>query len=194
VGCDPLTGRKEADEQLLVEAAQKDPSRFAQLYEAHFERVYAYIAVRVRNRDEAEDLTAEVFHKALAHLPRFESRGAPFAAWLYRIAANAIADRSRDRNQEAAQQSEMRIPEPATEATAPREMEEVERRARLFRLVDALPADQRLVVRLRFNEEKSVREIAAALGKSEGAVKQLQFRALERLRTRMAGKREGAYA
>src|SRR5215467_14492236 len=88
--------RPGAKEQLLVEAAQKDPSRFAQLYEANFERVYAYIAARIRHRDEAEDLTAEVFKKALAHLGRFEARGAPFAAWLYRIAANAIADHSRE--------------------------------------------------------------------------------------------------
>ena len=190
----PLARSKEADEQLLVEAAQKDPSCFTELYEANFERVYAYIATRVRNRDEAEDLTAEVFHKALAHLGSFESRGAPFAAWLYRIAANVIADHSRERTHRAAQQGVMRTFEPAVEAAAPTELEEVERRARLFRLVNALPHDQRLVVRMRFNEEKSVREIAEALGKSEGAVKLLQFRALERLRTRMAGEPGGAHA
>jgi RNA polymerase sigma-70 factor, ECF subfamily len=189
-----LTRRKEADEQLLVEAAQKDPSRFAELYEAHFERVYAYVAARVRHRDVAEDLTAEVFHKALAHLGRFELRGAPFAAWLYRIAANAIADHARAQTQHQARQNEMARTEAASESTGPEDLEEVERLARLFRLVDSLPADQRLVVRMRFNEEKSVREIAEALGRSEGAVKQLQFRALERLRTRMAGEPGGAHA
>src|SRR6185295_19075563 len=78
------------DEQRLVEAAQRDPSHFAELYERHFERVYAYVVRRVRDRDEAEDLTSEVFHQALAHLGRFEWRGLPFAAWLFRIAANAI--------------------------------------------------------------------------------------------------------
>ena len=88
------TRESEADEQLLVEAAQKDPACFAALYEANFERVYAFIAGRVRNRDQAEDLTSEVFHKALAHLGSFEWRGAPFAAWLYRIASNAIANHS----------------------------------------------------------------------------------------------------
>ena len=84
---------EQAEERLLVEAAQKDPARFAELYELNFERVYGFIARRVGDRDAAEDLTSEVFHKALANLRRFEWRGAPFAAWLLRIAANAITDR-----------------------------------------------------------------------------------------------------
>ena len=79
--------------KLLVEAAQHDPARFAELYEYHFARVYAYIVRRVRDRAETEDLTSEVFHHALANLQRFEWRGIPFAAWLYRIAANLISDR-----------------------------------------------------------------------------------------------------
>ena len=85
--------RQEADERLLIEAAQRDPARFAELYENNFERVYAYVARRVGNRAEAEDLTSEVFHQALANLQRFEWRGIPFAAWLFRIAANLISER-----------------------------------------------------------------------------------------------------
>src|SRR5882762_4880733 len=84
---------EEANERLLVEAAQEDPARFAELYEINFERVYAYVVRRVRNRDIAEDLTSEVFQKALANLPRFKWRGAPFVTWLFRIAYNVIADR-----------------------------------------------------------------------------------------------------
>src|SRR3989442_12843308 len=79
-------------ERLLIEAAQKDPSRFAALYENNFERVYAFVVRRVRDRHEAEDLTAEVFQHALANLSRFEWRGVPFAVWLYRIAGDAVAD------------------------------------------------------------------------------------------------------
>src|SRR5438552_18119129 len=86
---------READERLLIEAAQRERARFADVYENYFELVYAYIARRVRNRDEAEDLTSEVFHKALASLPHFKWTGAPFAAWLFRIASNLIADRSK---------------------------------------------------------------------------------------------------
>ena len=85
--------KKEADERLLIEAAQRDPARFAELYQNNFERVYAYIVRRVGNRAETEDLTSEVFHHALANLKRFEWRGIPFAAWLFRIAANLISDR-----------------------------------------------------------------------------------------------------
>jgi RNA polymerase sigma factor (sigma-70 family) len=102
--------KKEADERLLVEAAQKDPARFAELYENNFERVYAYVVRRVGDRAETEGLTSEVFHHALANLQKFEWRGIPFAAWLFRIAANLISDRwqrsSRERLVEAPEQIE----------------------------------------------------------------------------------------
>lgn len=172
---------KEPDEQLLVEAAQKDPSRFADLYEENFDRVYAYVARRVRDRSEIEDLTSEVFRQALANIGRFEWRGAPFAAWLFRIASNAIADYylriSRERGVPSADNPEV--------ISADSGLDEVERRARLFRLVNRLPADQRRVVLMRFAEEKSIREIAQDLCRTEGAVKQLQFRALRSLRARL---------
>jgi RNA polymerase sigma-70 factor (ECF subfamily) len=136
----------------------------------------------VGDRDAAEDLTSEVFHKALKNLRRFEWRGAPFAAWLLRIAANAIADRAQRSGRELAVDDP---PEVGVEARADVDLEEVEHRARLFRLVEELPADQRRVVAMRFAEEKSICEIAEALGRSEGAVKQLQFRGLENLRAQI---------
>ena len=163
------------DERLLIEAAKQDPSRFADLYESHFERVYAYVARRVRDRQEAEDLTADVFYRALASLKTFEWRGAPFAAWLFRIAGNAIADR--------AQRTAREWETPPVAAAAG--LEEAEDRARLFRVVRELPEDQRRVIVLRFAEQKTIREIAAELGRTEGAVKQLQFRGLQNLRARM---------
>ena len=83
----------QSDERLQVEAARQDPARFAELYEGNFERVYAYVARRVGNREEAQDVTADVFHQALAGLPRFEWRGLPFVAWLLGIAANVLSDR-----------------------------------------------------------------------------------------------------
>ncbi len=172
-----------AHERLLVEAAQGDPARFADLYEINFELVYAYIARRVGDRAMAEDLTSEVFRKALENLPRFTWRGVPFAAWLLRIAANMVADRSKH----TATIVDITDLDDAAESAQFR-LEEVEQRARLFRLVDQLPADQGRVVRLRFAEEKSIREIAQELGRTEGAVKQLQFRALENLRTQFGDK------
>jgi len=168
-----------ADERLLIEAAQQDPTRFGELYENNFHRVYAFIARRVRDRGEAEDLTAEVFHQALSNIRRFEWRGVPFAAWLLRIAANLLADRW----QRASKINE--LPPDALESVEAGFEEDVERSAMLFQLVDRLPADQRLVVLRRFVEQKSVREIAQELGRSEGAVKQLQFRALQHLRSQI---------
>lgn len=169
--------KPEADERQLVEAAQHDPRRFAELYERNFARVYAYVARRVPDRAAAEDVTSEVFHRALESLPQFEWRGVPFAAWLYRIAANAL----RDRWQQQARERGNPAAEPATEP----DFDEIEQRAMLFRLVNGLPAEQRRVVVARFAEQKSIREIAKEIGKTEGAVKQLQFRALEKLRAQM---------
>jgi len=176
--------RKEADERLLVEAAQKDPARFAELYENNFERVYAYVVRRVGDRAETEDLTSEVFHHALANLRRFEWRGIPFAAWLFRIAANLISDRWQRQNREDVADGPELIESAAAKNA---DFEEVERKATLFRLVETLPAEQRRVVVMRFVEEKSIKEVAREIRKTEGAVKQLQFRALSSLRARMEG-------
>jgi RNA polymerase sigma-70 factor (ECF subfamily) len=165
------------DERLQVEAARQDPARFAKLYENNFDRVYAYIAHRVRDRDEAQDLTAEVFHQALAGLPRFEWRGLPFAAWLLGIAAHVLSDRW----QRAARQQEV-----AADGLEQAGVDDdVERKAMLYQLVDTLPADQRQVIIQRFVGQRSLREIATELGRSEGAIKQLQLRALQNLRERI---------
>jgi RNA polymerase sigma-70 factor (ECF subfamily) len=174
--------KKEADERLLIEAAQQDPARFADLYELNFERVYAYVVKRVHDRAEAEDLTAEVFHQALANLKRFEWRGIPFAAWLFRIAANLISDRWQRSGREVGDEESI-----GSAQVSPVEIEEVERRATLFRLVETLPAEQKRVVLLRFVEQKSIKEVASRIRKTEGAVKQLQFRALTTLKARMEG-------
>jgi RNA polymerase sigma-70 factor, ECF subfamily len=185
--------KKEADERLLIEAAQNDPACFAELYEINFERVYAYVVKRVGDRTETEDLTAEVFHQALANLKRFEWRGIPFAAWLFRIAANLISDRWQRTGREVAEDPETiesaQITAGKVESgrISPAEIDEVERRATLFRLVETLPTEQRRVVVLRFVEEKSIKEVAREIRKTEGAVKQLQFRALTSLRARMEG-------
>jgi len=168
----------ESDERVLIEAAQQDPSRFAELYERNFHQVYAYVARRVQDRAEAQDLTAHVFQQALANIRKFKWRGAPFVTWLYRIAANAIADQARKKSGGPAEA------EARANTALDLDLEHVERRARLFRAVETLPEDQRKVILLRFGEEKTIREIAVCLNRSEGAVKQLQFRGLENLRAR----------
>jgi RNA polymerase sigma-70 factor (ECF subfamily) len=174
------------EERLLIEAAQQDASRFAELYELHFERVYAYIARRVRERSAAEELTSHVFHQALLNIGKFKWRGAPFASWLFRIAANSIADRAQRLLRDIARESA--LPTEVAGGSPEINLEQIETLAQVYRLVDELPWDQRYVIRLRFAEERSIREIAQQLSRSEGAIKQLQFRALQNLRARMSEK------
>ena len=167
---------KGEDERPLIEEAQRDPARFGQLYEQNFFCVYAYIARRVGQRHQAEDLTAEVFREALSSLGTFEWRGAPFAAWLLRIASRAVADHYKRSSKESG--SPVEEPERLM-------AQEIERHVILFQLVDRLPDAQARVIRLRFVEQRSIREIAQELGRSEGAVKQLQLRAIENLRAQL---------
>src|SRR6185503_15639622 len=145
---------EEHDERTQVEAAQRDPSRFADLYEQNFYCVYAYIVRRVGNRHQAEDLTADVFREALAGIRKFEWRGVPFAAWLVGIASRVLADHWKRSGRETGS-----APAPESGSGA----EEVERSAMLFQLVSRLPAIQQRVIEARFVEQKSIREIALEL-------------------------------
>jgi RNA polymerase sigma-70 factor (ECF subfamily) len=165
------------DERSLIEAAQADPKRFLELYDRHVDRVYAYVSRRVRSRAAAEDITSAVFEQALANLLTFEFRGAPFAAWLFRIAANAMTDHWRREGRDSH--------EPPPDVPDEREHCDLDLLLSLFQLVDRLPDLQRRVIELRFVEGRTIREVAAALDRSEGAVKQLQLRALENLRKGM---------
>jgi RNA polymerase sigma-70 factor (ECF subfamily) len=167
------------DDRLLIEAAQADPARFLELYERYVDRVYAFVSRRTRNRAASEDITSQVFEQALRTIGRFQWRGVPLSAWLFRIASNAVADYWRERVHEVSG------PPPDTPSAA--ELEDIDRRLALYRHVEQLPELQRQVIQMRFVGDRSVREVAAALNRSEGAVKQLQLRALENLRKNMRG-------
>lgn len=166
---------EEQDERRLVAAAQADPARFLDLYDRNFRRVWAYVIRRAADRAEAEDVTSEVFRRALENLRGYEWRGLPFAAWLLRIAANTLAHRWEKAGRETG--------DPPPEMAEPDA--HLERRAMLFQLVERLPDIQRRVIELRYIEERSLVEVAQELGKTEGAVKQLQRRALENLRAEL---------
>lgn len=174
-----LSAKQLQAERRLIEASQREPRRFARLYERYFDRVYAFALTRTGDRTAADDVTAETFRRALQNLAQFRWRGVPFSAWLFRIAANAAADHHQRSSRE------IRLPEAADAEDESWEARliEVETRAELFQLVQRLPQDQRQVIVMRFGQEKSSKETARALGRSEGAVKQLQHRALEALRT-----------
>jgi len=162
------------DERLLIEAAQADPAHFVELYDRHVDRIYAYVSRRAGSRSVAEDVTSEVFEQALANIGKFEWRGAPFIAWLFRIAANALADHWKREGRDSHE-----LP---PEIPDDREHQDLERRVSLFQLVDRLPDAQRQVIQMRFVEDRSIRDVAAALDRSEGAIKQLQLRAIDTLR------------
>jgi RNA polymerase sigma-70 factor (ECF subfamily) len=166
------TLERDSDDRPLIEAAKSEPARFAELYEQHFARVYAFFARRVDTREEAQDLTAEVFHQALASIKSFTWQGAPFIAWLYGITANVLSKHWH-------KQGKLRTEELNDLSSAG---DEIERSIILEKLVDSLLPDQRRVIVRRFVDQKSIREIAEELGRTEGAVKQLQLRALENLR------------
>ena len=165
------------DDRLLVAAAQADPARFVEVYDRYVDRIYAFVSRRTGDRAAAEDITSQVFEQALRAIGRFEWRGVPVAAWLFRIASNALADHWRERARDAH--------EPPPELPDSHELEDIDRRIALHQQIERLPEAQRRVIELRFVEEKSLREVAAALDRSEGAVKQLQLRALENLRKSM---------
>src|SRR5260370_18604102 len=166
------------DDRLLVQAGKSDPAKFDALYELHFERVYYFLARRVKDRATAEDLTSDVFHKALANLSNYEWRGVPFAAWLFRIAANALADQHKRSSRE--QPSPDDPPESAVHPNpSSPDLEAIDYHARLFRLVDQLPSVQRRVIHERFVEQRTIRDIASRLNQTAGAIKQLQSHAVE---------------
>ena len=167
------------DDRLLIEAAQADPARFLEIYERYVDRIYAFVSRRTGDRAAAEDVTSQVFEQALRTIGRFEWRGVPLAAWLFRIASNALADHWRQRGRDAAG--------PPPDLPDSGELDDIDRRLALYQQVAQLPEVQRRVIEMRFVEEKSIREVAAALDRSEGAVKQLQLRALENLRKSMGG-------
>ena len=143
------TAPQGADEHLLVQAAQNDPKKFDALYELHFERVYYFLASRVHDRATAEDLTSEVFHKALANLATYQWRGAPFAAWLFRIASNALVDQYKRASREQSSDNAQNLDE-HPDLSVP-DLETIDYHARLFRLVDHLPAVQCQVIRERLS-------------------------------------------
>lgn len=167
------------DDRLLIEAAQADSARFVEIYERYVDRIYAFVSRRTENRASAEDITSQVFEQALSTIGSFEWRGVPVLAWLFRIASNALADHWRER----ARHADDAPPNPPDS----RDFEQIEQRIALYRQVEQLPDIQQQVIRMRFVDEKTIREVATALGRSEGAVKQLQLRALENLRKGMGG-------
>ena len=176
------------DEKSLVQRAkQQDKEAFAQLYEAHFDKIYRYVVIRIGNKTEAEDVTQQVFLKALKSISSFRWQGVPFSAWLFRIAHNQVVDYFR--------KNKKRVTVPLDESLVSHEgdpQSTAERKLDIEQLVDAtkqLTGAQREVISLRFAGELPVAEVAKIMGRSEGAVKALQHSAIVSLRKALS--REG---
>ncbi|TMC51096.1 MAG: sigma-70 family RNA polymerase sigma factor [Chloroflexi bacterium] len=169
----------EAERELIV-AAQRNRADFAPLYERYVDQIFAYAYTLTGDRELAQDVTAATFAKAIEELPRFQWRGVPYSAWLYRVAGNLVARHRRRPGWLELQPNlidEGIGPEDAAIAS--------DRHAEVRRAVAELPVDQRQAIVLRFSGQLANREIAALMGRSEGAVKLLTFRALTRLRRRL---------
>ncbi len=173
-------------EALLVEQARRDPAAFGVLYERYVDRIYGYIYHRVGNVQEAEDLTARTFYRALDNLHTYVDRGAPFAAWLFRIAHNLMANWHRDRSRRRFLSLD-RLWAQRAENDSPEEQIEVEENrealwSALWQAVSRLPEERRNLLVFKFGEQLSNLEIGELMNKSESAIKSLYFRTLSALR------------
>lgn len=168
------------EESLVGRAKQHDQEAFAQLYEEYFDRIYRYLVFKIGNAMEAEDMTQQVFLKALRSISSFKWKGVSFSAWLFRIAHNQAIDYLRRKTK--------RVAVPLNEALVssgdnPQMM--AEQREDIEQLISAakhLTRAQREVISLRFAGDLSVAEVAKTMGRSEGAVKALQHSAIVSLR------------
>ncbi|WP_322801098.1 sigma-70 family RNA polymerase sigma factor [Thermoflexus sp.] len=176
------------DERRLVERARRDPEAFGELYLRYVRSIYNYIFYRTGDPEEAEDLTSRVFLQALQHLPRFRERGLPFAAWLFRIAHNLVANWHRDRQRHPV----FPLSENGHERSAERveaALERQEEREQLLKAIRRLPPDRQQLLILKFVEGLSNAEIARIMGRTEGAIRVLYHRTLEALRKELTRER-----
>ena len=173
------------EESLVQRAQHQDREAFAELYEAYFDKIYRYVALRIGNKTEAEDLTQQVFLNALQSISSFKWKGIPFSAWLFRIAHNLAVDYLRKRAKHitgSLDESEaMSDSNPELEVARKLDIE------RLLQATQQLTQAQREVISLRFTSELPIARAAKVMGKSEGAVKALQHSAIVALRKTLAG-------
>jgi RNA polymerase sigma-70 factor (ECF subfamily) len=169
-------------EALLVEAARREPAAFGVLYERYVDRIYGYIYHRVGNVQEAEDLTARTFYRALDNLDSYEDRGAPFAAWLFRIAHNLMANWHRDRSRRRFLSLDRLWSHHDENGSPEEQVEQEENHEALWSAINRLPEERRNLLLWKFGSQMSNLEIGELMNKSESAIKSLYFRTLAALR------------
>jgi RNA polymerase sigma-70 factor, ECF subfamily len=188
-GAPPRPQTTSAEVRRLVERAQRGQREaLEELYLLHFDRIYSYLHMSVGNRHDAEDLTTQTFLRMLESIGRFRWGTAPFSAWLFRIAHNLAMDHFRASRRWQPEEDVPEQPgdeEPSAEAEA---MHAIGRQS-MFELIDNLSPEQQQVLTLKFVFNFSNGEVATILGKSEGAIKSLQHRALASLQKQIDGAR-----
>lgn len=173
-------GPSSTDAALVLAAKAGDAAAFGELYERYRDAIYRFCLARTGTSHDAEDLTSDVFVKALHSIDRYQDRGLPFTAFLYRIARNAAIDRSRTLKQPLSVDG--LLVEPASKQNVELEATFAVEKSILLAALTKLKSEHRDVIVMRFIEGYSALEVAQLLGKTEGAVRTLQHRALERLR------------
>ena len=174
------------DEGQLVEQAKTDPDAFGQLYEMYVEKIYNYVYYRIGNQQDAEDLTAKVFHRALNHIPNYNNKGVPFAAWLYRIAHNLVANWHRDNKRRKVVALEQVSLSGDKEENPHKAAERTNERELLLAAIQQLPPERQQLLMLKFVERMSNADIGRLMGRSEGAIKSLYHRTLVSLKDLLA--------
>ena len=167
-----------------VERAKSDPAAFGELYDRYAAQIYRFIRARIRDESAAEDITAEVFLSALRHIKSYRDQGRPFSCWLYRIAINAIASHYRGQRSALSLDDQLGLVSPLLDPLD--EVVDRERLRTIWQAVDALPAQQRAAMILKFSEDMTMDEIGGVLGKSPAAAKLLVYWAMQRLRRELA--------
>lgn len=170
-------------EDELVERAKTEADAFGELYDHYFGQIYRFAYSRLRDQDAAEEVTQEVFMKALRAMPRYRPTGHPFSAWLYQIASNAIADHYRQHRPTSSLDDAVELVDPAR-PVAERVVQSAEAR-RVWAAIDSLPEQQRTAMTLKLGEDLKLAQIGVIMGKSEGAVKLLIHRGMIGVRQRL---------
>jgi RNA polymerase sigma-70 factor (ECF subfamily) len=176
----------EQDESALIERAKSDREAFGRLYERYVDRIYNYVYYRTGNSHDAEDLTARIFFRAFGHIGDYQNIGAPFAAWLYRIARNMVANWYRDNK------SGRLLPLESAYGKGDRDgpeamIELMEDREALLAAIRQLPPERQELLIFKFVERLPNAEIGQIMGRTEGAIKLLYYRTLQSLRREMTG-------
>jgi RNA polymerase sigma-70 factor (ECF subfamily) len=181
----------EESDSALIARAKEDPEAFGLLYKRYVGRIYNYIYYRTGNHHDAEDLTARTFYRALKHISRYVDRGAPFSAYLYRIAHNVVANWHRDNSRRQIISLDEQVLGTLRREGPVSLEEEHEERVLLLQAVRRLPPDRQQLLILKFVEQMRNAEIAEVMGRTEGAIKSLYHRTLVALREELTRVEDG---